>query len=179
MNHTSIRAVAAMSLLLAGAGTAWPRPERTRNGTFEQGAAEWTGAVVDGAENHTQGGSKSLRLDHKGDVWQAIGRVVPGRRYRLRCHVKAKALQADPGSADNQVFVRWTGSFGTRDSLTHAARPLSPGTYDWQFVQRVYTAPDGAAHASLIVAEERDGELLCTEWNGVPVDPQDGPVRDR
>jgi hypothetical protein len=131
-------------------------PNRAANGGFEEGL--WSFEAVNGCQatgevtkEHAHSGAQSLKLTNKsafgpnvyGRAYQVIFGLEPFTTYRLSCYVKGK-----------NVGIAWIGG---GPGWYHRQR-FPEGTYDWKYVETLWTTDAAANDYELIIATESPTE---------------------
>ena len=174
MRHVRSRLVAAALALLLGASVAAASDELLKNGSFEAGdtrPAQWTFEISArngdrGAESSfalddeiARDGERSLRLSGDGSTvaWYAALQPVPveaGSRYVVSAWMRTRDVHREGRQYFNaNVFVQFRDAAGgiirtEGDYPVIGTKPLG-GTADWQRVERIVRAPDGAVSANV------------------------------
>ena len=141
-----------------------------QNSSFDEGARHWTmlqGAAHPGAERVfaelviddtvTRSGIRSARASGNIDTtyWWTLESdpvpVRPGRRYKLSGWMRTDNVRQEGAQYNNSnLYIRFVDASGERltmGRLRVRATERLTGTNDWTKLERVVTAPEGAAKA--------------------------------
>jgi hypothetical protein len=133
-------------------------PNRAANGSFEEGP--WSFEAVNGCQatgevtkEQAHSGAQSFKLGNKsafapnvyGRAFQVISGLEPFTTYRLSCYVKGK-----------NVGIAWIGG---GPGWYHRQR-FPEGTYDWKYIETLWTTDSAAHDYELIIATESPTEAV-------------------
>ena len=134
---------------------------RAANGGFEDGP--WSFDAVNGCQatggvtkEQAHSGAQSLKLTNKspyapnvyGRAFQTLFGIEPFTTYRLSCYVKGK-----------NVGIAWIGG---GPGWYHRQR-FPEGTYDWKYVESLWTTPASADNYELIICTESPTEAVWVD----------------
>ncbi len=165
-----IRVLFATLLLFTSIVRAQPNPtikpigaNRVVNGDFKKGAEEWSFNAVNGcaatgdiSNEPTHSGSPSYKITNKsqfapnvfGRIFQNVGGLQPFTTYRISCYVKGK-----------NAGICWIGG---GPGWFHRQR-FPEGSFDWTYVETLWTTDAGAGDYELMVATESPTEAIYVD----------------